>query len=338
MKITYFQRYHSKENVATANTMLLLSRLYHYSSEKFFRLLKTNFLNDSSNLEVLFNLQERGKKSVPDATITQESFKIIVETKMSDWFYSDQLVRHLESFSDEKHKVLISIAPELMDKEKKYDFEKQLTDYNSHIENPIIHFNTTFELLANAVQDVIEPDRDYEMQDVLDDYLEYCYHDNLITGSDSWQYLRVALARTTFDFNCANNIYYVSAQRGFRAHDYLGLYVNKSVRAIGKICAIIIAEKTPDGMKYKCERGELSERRKELIQKSIEDGYTHGYDLTSHSHRFFFVEQFYETDFRKATSGAPMGARVFNLTEILGTETLPPTDSIAESLKKCSWQ
>ena len=30
MKIHYFQRYHEKENVATANTMLLLSRLYQY--------------------------------------------------------------------------------------------------------------------------------------------------------------------------------------------------------------------------------------------------------------------------------------------------------------------
>ena len=37
MKIHYFQRYHEKENVATANTMLLLSRLYQYSSDKFFR-------------------------------------------------------------------------------------------------------------------------------------------------------------------------------------------------------------------------------------------------------------------------------------------------------------
>lgn len=32
MKIHYFQRYHEKENVATANTMLLLLRLYSYSS------------------------------------------------------------------------------------------------------------------------------------------------------------------------------------------------------------------------------------------------------------------------------------------------------------------
>jgi hypothetical protein len=35
MKIYYFQRYHSKENVITGNTMLLISRLYHYSPSKF---------------------------------------------------------------------------------------------------------------------------------------------------------------------------------------------------------------------------------------------------------------------------------------------------------------
>lgn len=36
MKIHYFQRYHEKENVATANTMLLLPRLYSYFSDKSF--------------------------------------------------------------------------------------------------------------------------------------------------------------------------------------------------------------------------------------------------------------------------------------------------------------
>ena len=43
MKLHYFQRYHSKENVVTANTMLLLSRLYSYDTNKFFRFL-SNFL------------------------------------------------------------------------------------------------------------------------------------------------------------------------------------------------------------------------------------------------------------------------------------------------------
>lgn len=119
MKIHYFQRYHSKENVTTANTMLLLSRLYSYSSDKFFRFLKSEYFSDRFEPEIVFTLQEKSEESVPDATITQEGFKIVVETKMSDWFHSDQLLRHLKSFKEERNKVLITIAPELMAKDKK---------------------------------------------------------------------------------------------------------------------------------------------------------------------------------------------------------------------------
>jgi hypothetical protein len=53
MKIHYFQRYH-EENVATANTMLLLSWLYSYSSDKFFRFLKSEFFSDSFEPEIVF--------------------------------------------------------------------------------------------------------------------------------------------------------------------------------------------------------------------------------------------------------------------------------------------
>ena len=86
MKIHYFQRYHEKENVATANTMLLLSRLYSYSSDKFFRFLKSEYFADSFDPELVFTLQEKSVDSIPDATITQEGFKIVVETKLTDWF------------------------------------------------------------------------------------------------------------------------------------------------------------------------------------------------------------------------------------------------------------
>ena len=69
----------------------------------------------------------------------------------------------------------------------KATFEKQLKEYNSGQMHPIIHINTTFERLANSVQDVID-ERDDEMQDVLDDLLNYCYNDGLIPVSDSWKY------------------------------------------------------------------------------------------------------------------------------------------------------
>lgn len=228
MKIHYFQRYHEKENVATANTMLLLSRLYSYSSDKFFRFLKSEYFSDSFNPEIVFNLQEKSVDSIPDATITQESFKIVVETKMSDWFYQDQLMRHLNSFADEKYKVMITLAPELMSEKKKTDFENHLKEYNKQQAHPVIHVNTTFELLANAISDVLD-DRDYEIQEVLEDYLNYCYNDGLIPVSDSWKFMRMQLAGTTFDFNVGANVYYDNAERGFRAHDYLGLYRNKSI-------------------------------------------------------------------------------------------------------------
>ncbi len=335
MKIHYFQRYHSKENVATANTMLLLSRLYSYSSDKFFRFLKSEYFSDRFEPEIVFTLQEKSEESVPDATITQEGFKIVVETKMSDWFHSDQLLRHLKSFKEERNKVLITIAPELMAKDKKAKFEEQLREYNENHDYPVIHINTTFELLAEAVQGVID-DRDYEMQDVLDDYLNYCYNDSLILVPDSWKWMRVQLAGTTFDFNIRKKLYYDDIDRGFRAHDYLGLYKEKSVRAIGRITDIITAVLEEDGeITYSVEKGEIDDNKKRDIAIAIEDGKNYGYSLTKT--RFFFVDKFYETDFRKTTPRAPMGSRVFDLTQVMGVSELPDTSVIAEKLKSITW-
>ena len=335
MKIHYFQRYHSKENVATANTMLLLSRLYSYSSDKFFRFLKSEYFSDRFEPEIVFTLQEKSEESVPDATITQEGVKIVVETKMSDWFHSDQLLRHLKSFKEERNKVLITIAPELMAKDKKAKFEEQLREYNENHDYPVIHINTTFELLAEAVQGVID-DRDYEMQDVLDDYLNYCYNDSLILVPDSWKWMRVQLAGTTFDFNIRQKLYYDDIDRGFRAHDYLGLYKEKSVRAIGRITDIITAVLEEDGeITYSVEKGEIDDNKKRDIAIAIEDGKNYGYSLTKT--RFFFVDKFYETDFRKTTPRAPMGSRVFDLTQVMGVSELPDTSVIAEKLKSITW-
>lgn len=336
MKIHYFQRYHEKENVATANTMLLLSRLYSYSSDKFFRFLKSEYFSDSFNPEIVFHLQEKSVESIPDATITQESFKIVVETKMSDWFYEDQLLRHLKSFQDEKYKVMITLAPELMAVNKKDSFEEKLKAYNKQQLHPVIHVNTTFEMLANAISDVLD-DRDYEMQEVLDDYLNYCYTDGLIPISDAWKYMRMQLAGATLDFNKVANVYYDKAERGFRAHDTLALYKNKSIRVIGKVIARITAVETEHGVKYHAEFGELTEERKAVIKSAMADGDSHGYDLRTIEHRYFFVDKFYETDFKKVTPRAPMGSRVFDLTQILGTDDIPTTKELADILRNETW-
>ena len=82
---------------------------------------------------------------------------------------------------------------------------------------------------------------------------------------------------------------------------------------------------------------ELTEERKEKIQKAIKDGTSYGYDLKSIEHRYFFVEEFFPTDFPKKTPKPPMGSRVFNLTEELDLDKLPDTKAIAELLLSKSW-
>lgn len=342
MRIHYFQRYHQKENVATANTMLLLSRLYSYSPTKFFMFLKSFMSNNSFEPEIKFNIQEKNKSSVPDATMIQEGFKIIVETKLTDWFYEDQLSNHLKGFGDEKYKLLLTIASEPMEENKLKKINIDIKKHNAKQKYPVFHLNTTFEELANTIGDQID-DRDYEMIDILDDYKEYLYADGLFPTKDAWKYLRMQLAGTTIDFNSQNNVYYDNPERGFRPHDYLGLYTQKSLRFIGKICAIATAVEEEGKLVYTSELGEMTEERKQLILRAIDDAYSYGYDLKNYKHRYFFVDKFYETDFKKISKGGCMGTRIFDLTKLLEIEELdkkeiPDVSEIAEKLKNKTWQ
>lgn len=339
MKIHYFQRYHKGEDVATANTMLLLSRLYSYSPDIFFKFLKDQYFGDIAfEPELSFVLQDKseGGGSIPDATITQPSFKLVIETKMTDWFHPDQLIKHLRKFKNEEYKVLITLSSELMEQKKKESIDKAIMKYNTEKHTHIIHVNTTFELLAQGIQNVIT-DRDYEMQDVLEDYRDYCYNDKLIIVSDAWKKMRMQLAGTTFDFNISSNVYYDNIDRGFSPHDYLSLYKEKSIRAVGKITAIITAVCKNGELQYNVERGDLTEERKQKIDNAIEDSKRYGYVLDAT--RYFFVEKFYLTNFPKITKGPSMGTRVFDLKEVLQIEEdfLPDTSEIAELLKHKSW-
>ena len=63
------------------------------------------------------------------------------------------------------------------------------------------------------------------------------------------------------------------------------------------------------------------------------DGDSYGYNLRTLEHRYFFVEQFYETDL----SAGSMGTKIFNLANLLGTDEMSNVEQIAELLKDKSW-
>lgn len=338
MKVHYFQRYSTKENVATANTMLLFSRLYSYSANKFFDFLKSLYsesFNNDFEPEIKFLNQERGKKSVPDATVTQRSFKIVIEVKMVDWFYNTQLKNHLEVFQNEDYKVLLTISSEFMEKSKKDSIDKEIQDMNLNVK----HINTTFEELANFIKNLLD-NRDYEMQDIIEDYFSYCNENGLI--SDSWKYMQIQPVGTTFDFNMKNNVYYNGNGTKFRAHEYIGLYKNKSVRAIGKIKLIVRTLKENNELKFYFEtKEEATINRKEIEKKireiigEVKEKYKHYLD--ERDTRYYFVEEFIETDYKKISIGGMLGNRLLNLEKFFNNE-IPDVKKIADTLKNKEWE
>lgn len=333
MKIHYFQRYHGKENVVTANAMLLLSRLYSYSSDKFFRFLKEYIFPDNFEAELQFTLQEKSDESVPDATISQPSFKVAVETKLYGQFTADQLQRHLKAFSNENYKVLITLDPKELSKKVETAFSAYLDKYNTDTKQHICHKHLTFERLIQNINSVLDAN-DYDMLAVLEDFEEFCYSEDLISN-DKYR-MRMQLAGTTLQFNIENGLYYDSIDRGFSAHSYIGLYSQKSVRAIGKVTAIVTAVKTDSGdYVYTEEQGTLTDGMIVLIQKAVDDAANYGYGMERT--RYFFVDKFYETDFKKITPRAPMGSRMFDLSQILNTKKLPSTEEIAKALGNKEW-
>lgn len=340
MQIHYFQRYHSKENVDTSNTMLMLSRLYNYNADKFFSMLNTLILQEDESPEISFDLQVAGDESVPDAIISQKSFKIVVETKLYNQFGKQQLMNHLKQFGSEDIKVLLTIDPKPMKADLFAEMASEIKKYNAdnikRLMHPIKHVNLTFEQLVEAMEDIID-DRDTEIISVLDDFKKYCFDEKLIP--DSYKWMRAIVAGTTFNDNMELNLFYDQESRKFSEHGYVGLYKDKSIRAIGKLKKTIIAVEENHEMKYRTESGESATPDDiKRIEEAIRRATDYGYNLRTISHRYFMVEKFYPIDFRKSSKNPIQKSKFFNLAEMFGYKTMPDTETISKDLDGRTWE
>ena len=327
MHIHYFQRYHSKENVDTSNTMLMLSRLYNYNADKFFTMLNDLILQQDESPELVFELQVSGDGSVPDAVISQKSFKIVVETKLYGQFDKMQLVNHLKQFGTEDIKVLLTLDPKPMKEKLMAEMAQEIKQYNeehhAQIFSPINHVNLTFEKLIAAMEDIVE-ERDVEMIPILEDFKDYCMQEKLIP--DGYKWMRALTAGKTFKDNMELNLYYDEAAHNYSAHGYIGLYKEKSIRAIGKLKKTVLAKEVNGEMQFESESGgTVTEAEKSAILEAVRRAEEYGYNLRTVRHRYFFVEQFYPTDFKKSSKNPIQKSKLFNLAEMLGYKTMPDT-------------
>lgn len=350
MSTQIFQKYHSKENVVTANLIFFLERIKHISIGTYYTFIEELFTDnlDVGGLRETTKLQEGENKkkgaSIPDATIIQPSYKIVIETKLNNAFYKKQLRGHLSSFSNEDYQLLLTVDPTFFPTDLKNDIKNDIDVFNKKNSTNIIHIHMTFKSIIESLEDII-PQFNFALKDLISDYKRYCIEEGLIANLESL--MRVPTVGTTFQFNLENNIYY-KGYMGYRDVSYIGLYTNKSIRGIGKISAIIDAEFDRDeDLKviryYSPQKGELKhmitddERKK--IEYSFENAKEYGWDLTK-PHTYYIVEKFVECDFPKVSKGGLQGFRYIDLQEINGISDVKKLsiNDIVEILNKSEWK
>lgn len=344
--IHYFQRYHSQENVHTANAFLLINRLYQYKPQYFYSFLETLAEDEQYDYDFRLNmhLQERSENkkgsTIPDAMIVQQGYRLCVEAKIGDWFHIGQVKGHLKSFDklDTKYKIFLTLSNEnechIENEIKKLidEFNKDKRLFN---EERLIYKHLTFESLVERIEFFLS-DRDYEFKEILNDYREYCSEQGLI--DNKYQLMKAYAVSQTLEINRKLNLYYRKSTDNIKA-DILGLYCNKKIVAIGKIYKTIKAS-MPDG-KLKIAAGEsVTDDEYNRIKEAITDSKQYGYNLETVEHNFFLVEEFVDCEFIKTSKGGLFGGRIFALESSYGIKEIrkKPLREIAVELSKKSWE
>ncbi len=94
-----------------------------------------------------------------------------------------------------------------------------------------------------------------------------------------------------------------------------------------------------DGLKINSSLYKVSEEQEKRI-KSIERETREklGWNLGRCEHKYFIVDKFYETDYKKTSIGGIQGHRYSNLKDVLEVDKLPPLEEISKELRKKEWK
>jgi hypothetical protein len=325
--------------MVTNNTMLLFKRLSNNSNEKFDRFLNSILENSGVNLDttVKFGQQEKGNGSVPDAYIQQETFKILIETKLYGQENVNQIKNHFSEFKDEKNQIFLWINNEPIKDAYRSEIVDELNKFNALRINSISFATVTFKEICEIFNDTLT-DYDFEMKDMIQDYEAFCIESGLIDNVSSR--IRFVATGTTFNQNMKYSIYHDPRSKGYQNHRYIGIYTNKAVRGIGEIICIVDADydnETDDLTVISNQFGVLTNEQKITLKTVIKEAHsTSGYDLAC-GERFFFVDKYYETNFIKTSKNGMMGKRYYDVSIVEGYDKNMNAEEIANLLRGKGW-
>lgn len=332
----WFQRYRGEENVHSSNALFLLKRIYFLNTKLFYKVIASWINEDIERFAPQFDVQKRGKKSVPDFSITQNGFKVVVEAKeKGSRLNKDQMLRHLDGLamhSSDSFKILIALKP---------DFTKHDEDIlNCLSNNGIFIVKKTYLDFYNDIKNFTNEIRDIDIIEILEEYSDYCNDEGLIDETDNT--IMVRLAGQTLMTNVDPNIsiYYDKASSRYEGFKYLALYKEKKIQYVGEILKIIKGWDENGETHVECLiplNSGVTDDEKLRVMRAM-DNQRKLYKNTYIPHAYFLVDKFIPVDnFVKSTKGALYGKKKFYLEQF----ALPrgcSAEKVADAMRNKTWE
>lgn len=242
-EVGFFPKYEQKENRVTNYTLLLFKQIYNENPTLFQEFIE-NLLADECkdiNVGVEFSQQEgfncEKGKSIIDGVIRQVPFEIFIETKNTDWFYENQLERHINNLMQQQgQKIFLALAnfDGLANEQKLFEELKHI-----YSNEKLIIKNLEFEELKFALDKIAADIKSEILSTMIEEYEQFLSDSDLLP---TWKYRLdvVNCAKSKEDVMC-RQLYLCPEARGAYKHaraKYFGIYENKNVNCIAEIKAV----------------------------------------------------------------------------------------------------
>lgn len=306
-EISLFADYHQKENALTNYCGLLMKILYEDGPKKFEELLVT-LLKTDTNIIVgpSFTQQTKTIKSVPDLAITQRSFSVFFETKTTNWFYDDQINRHIASFNHSTDNKILFLLSNFDGNNLEEEFADQISKAKK---NNVILQPISFEDFIGSLEQVCSSDY---LIGLLDEFKLYLDRNDLLP---KWKYLLDVVNCTGSLEEIDQGVYICPDTGGAYSHrraKYFGPYSSKRVSSIFEIIAVVVIGKNMEDAKIKWQNKDT--KKEILIYDAIQKFKKWQMRIDENKSvplQVFLLDNKHETNFIKETSGGMLQSKKY---------------------------
>lgn len=305
--ISLFADYHQKENSLTNYCGLMMRQLYEESPKRFQEFL-TTVIDGRVDLIIgpTFKQQTKEVSSIPDLSIIQKSVSIFFETKRTNWFYNEQLIRHIQGF-DENANLRILFLLSDFDED---DITDQIRECIEKAKSEkIIIQPLSFERFIDTLEKVCNTGY---LMNFVEEFKVYVDKNGYLP---KWKYLLDIVSCSGTIEEVKNGVYMCPNTGGAYNHrraKFFAPYYQKGVRTIHEIRAIVVVEKDLGQATIKWNNS--TEKADSLKHEAIEKVKMWQWRIDENRStdlQVFLLSTGIETNFKKETSGGMLQSKKY---------------------------